>query len=139
MNDVAGCGRTSRGGSVSGSTSSEWRLISGPGTVVFANPSSATSSVTFDQTGAYLLELAAIQAHEAGLITSCQVQEMLGLADREELFAFFKANNARDHSFTMEELERERATMAALLRWGLMNSPRPHNSVHVPLPSSDNG
>ena len=62
-----------------------------------------------------LLELAAIQAHEAGLITSRQVQEMLGLADREELFAFFKANDVRDHSFTMEELARERATMAALL------------------------
>lgn len=62
-----------------------------------------------------LLELAAIQAHQADLITSRQVQEMLGLADREELFAFFKANDVRDHSFTMEELERGRATMAALL------------------------
>jgi hypothetical protein len=66
-----------------------------------------------------LLELAAIQAHEAGLITSRQVQEMLGFADREELFAFFKANDVRDQSFTLEELERERATMAALL-----NQPR---------------
>ncbi len=62
-----------------------------------------------------LLELAAIKAHEADLITSRQVQEMLGFADREELFAFFKANDVRDHSFTMEELERGRATMAALL------------------------
>lgn len=62
-----------------------------------------------------LLELAAIKAHEADLITSRQVQEMLGFADREELFAFFKANDVSDHSFTMEELERGRATMAALL------------------------
>jgi hypothetical protein len=62
-----------------------------------------------------LLELAAIQAHISGLITSREVQEMLGFADREELFAFFKANDVRDHSFTMEELERGRATMAALL------------------------
>jgi hypothetical protein len=63
-----------------------------------------------------LLELAAIQAYEAGLITSRQVQEMLGFTDREELFAFFKMNDVRDQSFTMEELERERATMAALLK-----------------------
>lgn len=62
-----------------------------------------------------LLELAAIKAHEAGLITSRQVQEMLGFADREELFAFFKANDVRDHSFTLVELERGRATMATLL------------------------
>ena len=62
-----------------------------------------------------LLELAAIRAYQADLITSRQVQEMLGFADREELFAFFKANDVRDHHFTMEELERGRATMAALL------------------------
>ena len=62
-----------------------------------------------------LLELIAIRAYQADLITSRQVQEMLGFADREELFAFFKANDVRDHQFTMEELERGRATMAALL------------------------
>jgi hypothetical protein len=62
-----------------------------------------------------LLELAAIRAYEADLITSRQVQEMLGLEDREELFAFFKTNDVRDHHFTMEELERGRETMAALL------------------------
>ncbi len=57
-----------------------------------------------------LLELAAIQAHETGLITSRQVQEMLGLADREELFAFFKAHDVRDQSFTMEEIARSAHT-----------------------------
>lgn len=62
-----------------------------------------------------LLELAAIKAYEADLITSRQVREMLGFATREELFAFFKANDVRDHSFTLEELERGRATLAALL------------------------
>lgn len=62
-----------------------------------------------------VLELLAIQAHLAGLITSREVQEMLGFADREELFAFFKAHDVRDHSLTMEELERGRETMAALL------------------------
>jgi hypothetical protein len=62
-----------------------------------------------------LLELLAIKLYEADIITSRQVQEMLGFEDREELFAFFKANDLRDHHFTMEELERGRATLAALL------------------------
>jgi len=65
--------------------------------------------------GRRLLELAAIQAHQADLITSRQVQEMLGFEDREELFAFFKANDVRDHSYTMEEHERGMATLTALL------------------------
>jgi hypothetical protein len=50
------------GGSVSGATSSEWRLISGPGNAMFSDASSATSSVTFDRSGTYLLELAATGA-----------------------------------------------------------------------------
>ena len=62
-----------------------------------------------------LLELAAIQAHLEGIITSREVQEMLGFKGREELFAFFKAHDVRDHTFTMEELESGRKTMAALL------------------------
>ena len=64
------------GGSVTGSTSSEWRLISGPGNAVFSNPSSATSSVTFDQTGAYLLEFAATGAFgETSRILEVQVAD----------------------------------------------------------------
>jgi hypothetical protein len=60
------------------------------------------------------LELAAIQAYESNLLTSREVQEMLGFEDREELFAFFKVNAVRDHSFTLEELERGRATIETL-------------------------
>ena len=37
-----------------------------------------------------LLELAAIKAHEADLITEREVIEMLGFEDREELYEFFK-------------------------------------------------
>jgi hypothetical protein len=62
-----------------------------------------------------LLELAAIQAHESDLITEREVMEMLGFEDREELYAFFKRHDVRDHSFTVEELERGRETMAELL------------------------
>ncbi len=47
------------GGSVSLATSSQWRLLSGPGNASFSNAASATSNVTFNQVGAYLLELAA--------------------------------------------------------------------------------
>ncbi len=62
-----------------------------------------------------LLELAVIELYKNDQITSRQVQEMLGFEDREELFAFFKADDVRDHSFTLDELDRGRETMAALL------------------------
>ncbi|MBS1787263.1 MAG: UPF0175 family protein [Acidobacteria bacterium] len=61
-----------------------------------------------------LLELAAIQAYESDLITKHQVKEMLGFESRFEVDALFKAYDLRDHSFTMEELERGRATAKAL-------------------------
>lgn len=61
-----------------------------------------------------LLELAAIKAYEAGLITERQVMEMLGFTSRtEELYPFFKSHDVRQH-YTLEELERDRATFAAL-------------------------
>jgi hypothetical protein len=61
-----------------------------------------------------LLELAAIKAYEADLITRFQVQKMLGFESRFDVDALFKVYDVRDHSFTMEELERGRATAAAL-------------------------
>jgi hypothetical protein len=61
-----------------------------------------------------LLELAAIRAYESGLITKHQVKEMLGFESRFEVDALFKAYDVRDHGFTMEELERGRATAKAL-------------------------
>ena len=61
-----------------------------------------------------LLELAAIKAYEADLISTRQVREMLGFESREELFAFFKANDVRDNSFTMEDIEQGEAIFAAL-------------------------
>ncbi len=62
-----------------------------------------------------LLELAVIRAYEAGLLTEWGVIDMLGLADREELYDFFKVNDVRDTSFTLEELEKGQAKLAALL------------------------
>lgn len=61
-----------------------------------------------------LLELAAIKAYEADLITKYQVQEMLGYETRFDVDALFKAYNVTDRSFTLEEVERERAAAAAL-------------------------
>jgi hypothetical protein len=56
-----------------------------------------------------LLELAAIKAYEAGLITEWGVIDMLGLDGREELYEFFKANDLRathiDLQKSSEELE----------------------------------
>jgi len=62
-----------------------------------------------------LLELAAIRAYEAGLVTEWGVIDMLGLAGREELYDFFKANDVRDTGFTLEELEKGQVRLAALL------------------------
>jgi molybdopterin-binding protein len=62
-----------------------------------------------------VLELAAIKAYEADIITGRQVQEMLGFADREELYAFFKANDVR-HDYSIEDLERDSAALAELIR-----------------------
>jgi len=60
-----------------------------------------------------LLEFAAIQAHEAELITERDVMEMLGFECREELYEFFKARDVRQKD-APEDWESERATAAAI-------------------------
>jgi len=70
------------------------------------------SSETLDRR---LLEFAAIGAYQTDVLTTRQAQELLGFESREELFAFFKAHDIRDHHFTTEELERGRETLSALL------------------------
>jgi hypothetical protein len=75
----------------------------------------ALKNGTGAEIGRVLLELAAIKLYEDERISSRDVQEMLSFEDREQLYEFFKHYNVRDPSFTMEELERGRATMAALL------------------------
>jgi hypothetical protein len=64
--------------------------------------------------GRILLELASIQAYQADIITSREVQEMLGFESREELFEFFKRYDVRS-KYTIEDLEKDRATLATLL------------------------
>jgi hypothetical protein len=59
-----------------------------------------------------LLELAAVQAHKAGLITEREVMEMLGFEDREDLYAFFKAYDVRA---THINLQQQSEKLAALL------------------------
>jgi len=61
-----------------------------------------------------LLELAAIQAHEADLITEHEVMEMLGFEDREELWEFFKRYDVRS-KYTTEDFIREGEALEALL------------------------
>jgi hypothetical protein len=62
-----------------------------------------------------LLELAAIKAYEANLITEWGVIDMLGLEDREELYALFKRYDVRDRDYTLEEFEKGQAALDALL------------------------
>lgn len=61
-----------------------------------------------------LLELAAIKAHEADIITEREVMEMLSFEDREELYAFFKRYDVRS-KYTAEDFASERAALDALL------------------------
>jgi hypothetical protein len=61
-----------------------------------------------------LFELAAIQAHLADLISGEEVMKMLGLEDEEDLYELFKQYDVRS-KYTMEDLERDRATLAAIL------------------------
>lgn len=61
-----------------------------------------------------LLELSAIQAHLADLITEREVMEMLGFQDKEELYDFFKLHDVRS-KYTNEDFEKEGAALEALL------------------------
>jgi hypothetical protein len=61
-----------------------------------------------------LLELAAIKAHEAHLITEREVMEMLSFEDREELYEFFKRYDVRS-KYTAEDFEREGAALEEML------------------------
>jgi uncharacterized protein UPF0175 len=61
-----------------------------------------------------LLELAAIKAHEAALITEREVMEMLGFEDCEDLYEFFKRYDVRSN-YTAEDLEREGAALEEML------------------------
>lgn len=61
-----------------------------------------------------LLELAALKALETDLISERGVMEMLGFAEREELYAFLKRYDVRS-SYTNEDFEREGAGLHALL------------------------
>ncbi len=60
-----------------------------------------------------ILELSAIQAHERDLLTEREVMEMLGLDDKEELYAFFKRYDVRS-KYTTEDFEKEGAALDAL-------------------------
>ncbi len=61
-----------------------------------------------------LLELAAIQAHEADFITEREVMELLSFEDREELYDFFKRYDVRS-KYTAEDFATEGAALDALL------------------------
>lgn len=61
-----------------------------------------------------VLELAAIQAHLAELITECEVMDWLGFADREELYEFFKRYDVRSQ-YTAQDFAAEGLALDALL------------------------
>jgi hypothetical protein len=61
-----------------------------------------------------ILELAAIQAHLADLLTEREVMEMLGFDDREELWEFFKRYDVRS-KHTSEDFAKSRDLLSSLL------------------------
>jgi hypothetical protein len=61
-----------------------------------------------------VLELFAITAHQADLLTEHEVMEILSLEDREELYEFFKRYDVRS-KYTTEDFQREGAALDALL------------------------
>lgn len=60
-----------------------------------------------------VLELAAIQAHLADLLTEREVMDWLSFECREELYEFFKRYDVRSQ-YTAEDFEREGAALDAL-------------------------
>ncbi len=60
-----------------------------------------------------LLELAALEGYKSGLLTSYQVQKLLGFDNRFEVDAFLKAHGV-PLEFTIEDLERGREVFDAL-------------------------
>jgi hypothetical protein len=60
-----------------------------------------------------VLEFVAIQGYLSEELTAYDVQKMLGFQSRFEVDAFFKAHGLR-RDYTLEDLERERATAAAI-------------------------
>ena len=61
-----------------------------------------------------LLEMAALEGYKSGALTAHQVQEMLRLESRVEVDAFLNAHGVPPE-YSREDLERERATLKALL------------------------
>ncbi len=60
-----------------------------------------------------ILEFIAIQGYLSEELTAYDVQKMLGFQSRFEVDAFFKAQGLR-RDYTLEDLERARATAAAV-------------------------
>jgi hypothetical protein len=60
-----------------------------------------------------ILEFVAIQGYQSEALTAYDVQKMLGLENRFEVDAFFKAHGVR-RDYTLKDMERERDTAATL-------------------------
>lgn len=59
----------------------QWRMLTGPGAVNFANANSAATTATFDQPGTYLLELAASDGLLAPVSDTVEVRVGVALAE----------------------------------------------------------
>jgi len=61
-----------------------------------------------------VLEAIAIESYRSGALNAYQTRCLLGLGTRYELDGFLKAHNVWDHSYSLEDLERDRQTLRQL-------------------------
>ncbi len=60
------------------------------------------------------LEAIAIEGYRSGALSSYQTRVLLGFETRYELDGFLKAHNVWEHSYSLEDLERDRVTMQSV-------------------------
>jgi hypothetical protein len=105
------------GGSVSGATSSQWRLLSGPGAATFSNASAAANNVTFDQAGTYLLELAAM-----GTFADASRSLLVNVAPNPATFSGWQAltwPGVSDPNIIGPSMDPDKDGLSNLLEWSL--------------------
>ena len=109
-------------GEVTHATSCQWKLVSGPGAANFTDASDATTSVTFEQAGIYLLELSATGA----LAETSRTLEIQVTATDPATLAGWQAQSwpgVNDPDVTGPGMDPDQDGLNNLLEWALHLDP----------------
>lgn len=113
---VAGLGaETPLNGSFSGTGTAQWKVLSGPGTVMFSNASAANTTATFSKSGRYLLALGVSNGVHAVSYDVVAVEVMLAVSlarDGSDLLVRFPS--AAGQSYRIEYCESLNSAWATL-------------------------